>query len=294
MSGFLGFFNYDKEGPGVPKDGPQKKTFVVFLEMYFRNFWKFLTINAVYSLLSILVIPNGLANVGLTNIVRNTARNKHSFGLTDFFETIKKNLKQSLIAGIINAVLFALLIFDILFFRDLTIIDGKEIIGVVGTGIAMALYVTFSLMSYYLWTLIITFSFSLKQAYSISFKLAFINFKYSFLILFINILYFAANIGLCFIAGKSLVLILLFELIIYFFVYPAFNGLLIQFCTFPCIKKFIIDPYYKQHPNADIEKRRNLGLEIEDVKAPEETEQQSTQEVEDEDDEDADDSIFTD
>ena len=40
--GFLGLFNYSKPGPGIAKDAPKKKTFFVFFETFFRNFWKFL------------------------------------------------------------------------------------------------------------------------------------------------------------------------------------------------------------------------------------------------------------
>ena len=50
-------------------------------------------------------------------------------------------------------------------------------------------------------------------------------------------------------------------------IYPCFNALLVQYCTFPSIKKFIIDPYYAEHPDEDIEKRKSLGLEIEQNKA---------------------------
>jgi len=61
---------------------------------------------------------------------------------------------------------------------------------------------------------------------------------------------------------------LLIEFLYFILLYPAFNALLVQFCIFPSIKKFIIDPYYAEHPNEDIEKRRRLGLEIEsEVKA---------------------------
>lgn len=284
MAGFFGFFDYSKEGPGVPKDGPKKKTFVVFFETFFRNFWKFITINFVYSLLSVPLVTNGLANVGLTHVVRNIARDKHSFGLSDFFDTIKKNLKQSLIAGIINVFAFGILIFDVYFFHN---VEGT--MGIVGTGIALALLLTFIMMNFYLWTLIITFSYTLKQAYTISFKLSFANFKYTFLIIFVNILLIAASVGLLFITGKAWAYVLLVEILLLITVYPAFNGLLIQFCTFPCIKKFIIDPYYKQHPNEDIEKRQSLGLEIEEQKpiVSENTEVA-------EDDEEGDDSIFND
>jgi uncharacterized membrane protein YesL len=258
MAGFLGFNNYQKEGPGISKDAPKKKTFIVFFEMFFRNFWKFTTINLVYCLICLPLFTNGMANVGLTHVARNTARDKHSFGFSDFFETIKKNLKQSIIAGVINTIIFALLVFDAYFFYG---VKGKY--GVVGLGIALAMLITFIMMTYYLWTLIITFDYTLKQAYVNSFKLVFLNIKYSVLVLFVNVLLIAICVGLLFITGTAWKYVLTFELFLAVFAYPAFNALLVQFCTFPCIKKFIIDPYYAEHPDADIDKRQSLGLEIE-------------------------------
>ena len=97
MAGFFGLFNYEKEGPGISKNAPKKKTIIVFFETFFRNFWKFITINLVYDLISVPVLTNGLASAGITNVTRNIARDKHSFGLSDFFETIKKNGNRSLV-----------------------------------------------------------------------------------------------------------------------------------------------------------------------------------------------------
>ena len=31
----FGFLNFNKEGPGIEKDAPKKRTFIVFLETYF-------------------------------------------------------------------------------------------------------------------------------------------------------------------------------------------------------------------------------------------------------------------
>ena len=39
MAGFFGLFDYAKEGPGVSKNAPKKRSFVVFLEIYGRKFW---------------------------------------------------------------------------------------------------------------------------------------------------------------------------------------------------------------------------------------------------------------
>lgn len=259
MAGLFGLFDHEKAGPGVPKDGPKKKSIVVFFEMFFRNFWKFITINLVYWLISIPVFTNGMASVGITNVARNTARDKHSFGLSDFFETIRKNLKQSIIAGIINTVLYAFMFFDLWFFWA-----SEGTFGVVGTGITFAILITFTMMTYYLWTLIITFDFTLKQAYKNSFKFVFLNFKYSFLCFFVNVLILALNVAIVLFVGKFWVFALLIEVVCLLCVYPAFNALLIQFCTFPSIKKYIIDPYYAEHPEEDIEKRKSLGLEVEE------------------------------
>ena len=115
--GFGGFFNYDKPGPGIKKGGPRKKSFFVVLETWFRNLWKLTSVSFVYSLMTLLVLPSGLAAVGMTNVARNLARDKHSFGLSDFFDTIKKNWKQALGAGIINTLVYAIIIFDLWIYK---------------------------------------------------------------------------------------------------------------------------------------------------------------------------------
>lgn len=258
MAGFFGLFNYEKEGPGISKNGPKKKTFIVFFETFFRNIWKFIPINLVYSLITLPVITNGIASVGLTNVARNTARDKHSFGLSDFFETIKKNFKQSLIAGIVNTFVYALIFFAAWFYYT-----SKGTFATVGLGITFAMFFIFTVMNFFLWTLIITFDFTLKQAYKNSFKFVFINMKYNLLCILVNLLIIAINVGILFLAQGYWLIVLMIEGVIFLLTYPAFNALLIQFCTFPAIKKFIIDPYYAEHPDLDIEKRRSLGLEVE-------------------------------
>lgn len=287
MAGFFGLFNYEKEGPGISKNGPKKKTFIVFFETFFRNFWKFIPINVVYNLISLLLLTRGLANVGMTHVARNTARDKHSFGLSDFFETIKKNWKQALPAGIINLLVYAFLIFDIWFF-----INSDGYAAIFGLGIIFAMFIVFTFMNYFLWTLLITFNFTLKQAYKNCFKFAFLNFKNNLLCGVVNLLILAINIAILFLVGGYFYFALLIELLLYVLLYPAFNALLVQYCTFPAIKKFIIDPYYAEHPDADIEKRKSLGLEVETK--PKKAETENSENTEEDDDEDDDGVIFED
>ncbi len=272
MAGFFGFFNYEKEGPGIEKDAPKKKAFVVFFETFFRNIWKFMSVNAVYWLMCIPIITSGLANVGITNVTRNIARDKHSFMLSDFFETIKKNWKQATIVTVINTIVYSLVFSALRFYYF-----SKGKFAVVGVGMCLAFIIVFSLMNFFIWTLMITFNFSVKQLYSNSFKFAFINFGKNFLCGILLLLVYAINIALLFLFNKSWLFVLLIELLVAFLTFPAFRFLLIQFCTFDSIKKYIIDPYYKEHPGEDIEKRRNLGLEIEEEQNSEDETENETE-----------------
>lgn len=288
MAGFFGLFNYEKEGPGISKNAPKKKTFIVFFETYFRNFWKFVSINVVYGIISLFGITSGLARVGITNVARNTARDKHSFGLSDFFDTVKKNWKQALAAGIINTIIYILLFFDVYFFLTM-----KSSVSTIFVGIAFCILLIFTMMNFFIWTLMITFKFSLKQIYKNSFKFAFINLKGNFICFFSLALVYAISIGLVFLLQRFWLYVILIELLIAALFFPCFKFLLIQYCVFPSIKKYIIDPYYLEHPEEDIEKRRDLGIEIEEDE-PEEEEEEASDGENSEEDEDDDGVIFTD
>ena len=210
MAGFFGLFNYEKEGPGISKNAPKKKTFIVFFETYFRNFWKFVIINIVYGILSLPLITGGLASVGITNVNRNIARDKHSFGLSDFFDTIKKNWKQGLIAGIINTIVYILLLFDVYFF-----ITMKSKMSTIFVGVAFCLLLIFTMMNYFIWTLMITFKFSIKQIYKNSFKFAFINLKGNFICFFSLMLVYVLFVALIFLLKRFWLYVILIELLIF-------------------------------------------------------------------------------
>lgn len=264
MAGFLGFGNYEKEGPGISKNAPKKKPFFAFFETYFRNAWRFVTLNTVYILCCIPILSVGLANAGITNVTRNIARDKHSFGLSDYFETIKKNWKQSLVVGILNLILTVLISYGSYFYyfhqsknKAINFTDS------LGFGICIFAAFVFTVMQYYMWTMLITFKLSIKNIYKNSFKFVFINLKKNFICFFSIILVYALFVGiLLLISLVNFPLAVAVTVVLSICFLPAFRFLLIQFCTFPAIKKYMIDPYYEEHPNDDIELRKNLGLEV--------------------------------
>lgn len=259
MSGLFGQFDYSKEGPGISKNAPKKKAFFLFFETFFRNFFKFFSVNLIYTVLSLPILTHGMAHAGITNVARNTARDKHSFGLSDFFETIRKNFKQSLLVGIINTIITALLIFAIWFYNE-SYKDTQQTLSFFGFVMSLSITAVFAMMNFYTYTLMITFDFDLKTLYKNSFKFVFINLWKNLLCGICLIAVYAIYIGIAILFNDLRVVVI--ELIIAAATLPAFQFLLIQFFTFGSIKKHIIDPYYAEHPDADIEKRRNLGLDV--------------------------------
>lgn len=268
----MGFLqaNYNKPGAGVRKNAPQKKEFVLFFEIYFRKFWKLVTANLLYVLFSLPLVTCGLADAGITFITRNYAREKFAFVWEDYRDTIKKNWKQALPIGIINLVITFILVFDISFFYG----SGEGVSGIIMLALILFVAVVFAFMRYYIPLLQITFKLSIKQIYKDSLLLAAVGMKRNIIItLVLAVWYVLAYLLLQVNLAIGLVIIVL----AYLFVFPAFRSFLIQFCIFPVVKKHIIDPYYRDHPEEDIDKRRGLNLETEE--SPEEQDESIFEDV---------------
>ena len=118
--------------------------------------------------------PMNIGNIS-SDVARNTARDKHSFGLSDFYDTVKANFFQALIAGIINVIVIAVLVFSMTFYYV-----TKGTVSILGLGLSFAVLFIFVSMGYYMWTLMITFKYTLKQIYSNSFKFVSFNFVLAF------------------------------------------------------------------------------------------------------------------
>lgn len=277
MAGFFGLFNYEKEGPGVEKNAPKKRAFIVFFEIYGRKFWNLFYANLLFLLTGLPIVTRGLAHVGLTKITRNFAREKHAFVKEDFFETVKRNWKQALSVGIINLVVTALLIFNAGYyflgmFPEVWELVGYDISGMtvmtphildyVVMGVTAFGFLVFTWMKYYIPMMVVTFKYTNKDLYMNAFKFAIVGLKQNVLISAVLIVLYAI-VAVLFFSFPWQVGVLI--LIIASLFLPSFRSLLIQYTIFPLVKKLIIDPYYELHPDADKQLRRDLNLEVEDT-----------------------------
>ena len=282
MAGFFGMFNYAKEGPGVAKDAPKKRTFFAFMEIYGRKFWKLAIAGLLWALTAIPIVTRGWADAGLTFITRNFSREKHAFIKEDFIEIIKKNRKNALIIGIINNIVTGIFIFNLVFtlrhvFPGVMLLFGwtpeqvqalgeLDTMGLILMALSLVGYVTFTWMKYYIPFLMITFKLSIKQVYKNAFLFAASNMKVNLLISAILIAVYVLLLFVLLLFPYAMVAVVLIMLCLT--IVPAFRSFLIQYSIFPAIKRLIIDPYYAANPNADKQARLDLGLDVEEEPSP--------------------------
>lgn len=298
MAGMFGLFDYTKEGPGISKKGPRKRPFVIFFEIYGRKFWNLMLAGLMFLLVNLPLLTRGLADAGLTFVTRAFSREKHAFVKEDFWESIRKNGKQAFGAGLLNQLLTALMFFNfgyyaLRLFPALNLLLGADPAAVSQTpamqldlmnglvlGATVVGYLIFTWMKYYIPFMVVTFRLSFKQLYRNAFIFAAAGLKQNLLISVVMILVYALFGGLAVLSFVVLspmavaVVALLFLLLV-----PAFRSFLIQFTIFPVVKKLMIDPYYRDNPQADKQARLDLNLDVEEAPTPAEGEEKPAEET---------------
>ena len=252
-------YNYNKPGPGVSKSEPEKKAFFHFFELYGRKFFKLMYANLLYVMVSLPIVTGGLAQAGLTYVTRNYVREKHVFLPTDFFTTIKKNWKQATVVHLIDLFVSTLLAFNLYFYAFPLLFEGSGLSDIFFTAVILLLMSVVSVMRYYVYIQLITFKLTVKQIFKNSFMFVFAGLKQNILLSVILLGIYAVLLVFALFVPGFIAMQLLVALYLCFF--PAFRSFLIQFTVFPLIKKAIIDPYYAEHPDEDVQQRQDLNLE---------------------------------
>ena len=160
----------------------------------------------MFSLSALIIFTMGPITTGCTYLFRNLLKGEPLFFFADFKHAIKRNLRQSIILGIIDCLIFAILTYNIVlsYFNMGTFLTETVMFANI---LLMFLYM---LMRPYLYIMLV-----------IGASLV-VFIKYMLVLLFIPV-------------GISLILFISIGAVWYIFVYAAF----------PKIKEIMIDPYYE-------------------------------------------------
>lgn len=227
----MGLFNdYMREGRGVDKKPDNRARIIVFFDILFRKFWSLIKVNLLFVAACIPVVTIGPAIAGMTKILRNYAREEHAFIWADFWDTFKKNFGKALLIGVIDFAAAAVIVFDLYMY---TALQGSPMLRIIALALMFITATIFIFMNYYIYTMLITFRLTFKQLVKNAFIFAWVGFWRNLLVTLI-------------IAGLTAIAVLYFPTFGIFYVvliYFSLCGLIINFATYPLIKKYMIDGF---------------------------------------------------
>ena len=253
----LFFPNYNKPGPGVPKDAPEKNRFFLFFELFFANLSNMIAINFVYMLTMLPLIFGVVLSVnfskfpfvftgdiigllciiisiftsfpvtaGFTFVLRNLQRREHAWIIRDMFKHTKLNYKKGVINGIVQLAAYTL--FYVAFITYRYNIGGQ--LGIILSMFILIMTLIFIWMQYYVNIMIVTFDMTLMQIYKNALIFAIGRLPINLLLTVVCI---ALILGISYfpVIGFILSVLIAFSLlgfITVFWVYPTIDRTMIQ------------------------------------------------------------------
>lgn len=237
----MGFLHadYNKNGPGVAKDEPKKKGFFLFWEIYFRKFWRLITLNFLFVLSCCTVICIGPAMAGFSYVLRNFSREKHAFVWDDFVDTAKKNFKQAFTVCLINSVLFAVLGFAVYFWYSNYAQTQSFLFAVPLACCVLGLFLLL-FMQYYMYLMLVTFDIGTAKLYKNSLILAVYALPRNILT---TLILAVSSLFVFTVTTKGYLAITALGVVVMLFFYFSFVGLAVVSMSYPVIQRVMIDPY---------------------------------------------------
>lgn len=277
----LGIFSkdYESAGTGISKTAPKKKGAKLFFEILGVKFWKIIEVNLIYSIffiplvLAVIVFLNlsnktaalilsgiliivfmvlcGPATAGIFKIMKSFSIDKHSFLWTDFYHSFQTNFKYASVVGVVDLLLLTSISVGAWIYPQLAQQTGYSIMYVF-LAISLSVGLSFIMMNFYIFPMIVSTDLSLKNLFKNSFSLMFIELKKTFLTFLITAVITLIPVFLIFFVNIAFVYLLPF--------FPAaLNMFIICFNSYPVIQKYVINPYYEEKGEVNPELENNIS-----------------------------------
>ncbi len=194
-----------------------------------------------YALGALTLVTFGLVNVGTAYIIRNMVMGEPVFTWHDFWYSVKRNYKQALPYGAIDAGIVALLSWNLYSLISST----SNFIASMMFWSNVVLFIVYFFMRYYMYVQMVTFKLTVFKMLKNSLIFALLGFKRNIMALlgiilgiFLELLLLLGTGGILVPFAVAAPLTVLFSMFAYMKVYAAY----------PKIKQYMIDPYLDEHP----------------------------------------------
>lgn len=190
-----------------------------------------------YGISALTLFTFGFVNVGTAYVLRNIAKGEPVFVWSDFWYAVKRNWKQALIMGIIDALINAILLGNIYLMIARGTLTYLESILLWSNVI---IFIIYFFMRYYIYVQMVTFNLKIWKILKNSFIFALLGFKRNIVALLgiiiclvFEVAFVFAFRGILISFGVALPLLILFSTFAYMKVFAAYYK----------IKEVMIDPY---------------------------------------------------
>ncbi|MBE6678077.1 MAG: hypothetical protein E7597_04715 [Ruminococcaceae bacterium] len=186
----------------------------------------------------IVVFTFGPLNVGCAYVLRNTIKEKPVFPWHDFFYAIRKNLRQSIIFGIIDLIFLIAIPYSLMWYYTRAFTFSMKMLLFAMIIIAL-LYL---IMRVYIYLMIVTFDLSFRKLFKNAFILSSAGIKRSFvMVIGVSVLLIISVYLYILLKSLGVLLPCIFTV--------AFGMYICYYCAYPVVKKYMIDPYYDNEGN---------------------------------------------
>ncbi len=127
----------------------------------------------------LIALISGPATMGATYVLRNYAREKHAWGLSDMLEKASKNYFQGMMMGLINSVLILFMVWIYYYYGN---ISGTPRMHIANYAILVVFAVLFMMHSY-LYPMAVSYKLKLKDLYRYSLTLVLLKLPQNILLL---------------------------------------------------------------------------------------------------------------
>ena len=237
MAGFFGLGNYQNSGAGIAKDRLNKSRFKMFFEILSTRIWKLFSLNFLYVIFCIPIITIGPATAGITKVLKNYSIDKNAYVWSDFISTFKKNFLKTFILGLFDLIAYAGVATGCYIYPKMSEASGNKLFYVLFV-LTLSVAVTFTIMNFYMYLMIVSTDLSMKNIIKNSLVLTFLAPKQNLLSLFLMVIISAIFLLLPLWNLQFLFLML--------FVPATFIVFIICYNCYPVIQKYVINPYYEK------------------------------------------------
>lgn len=198
-----------------------------------------------------LFITFGWQNLASTYLARELYRGRSLFVFSDYFYSIKKNLKQGFIMGAIDFIVSAVLIFDFIYFynQPADLVSNLMFWGICGVSV---IYIW---MRFYIYLLLVTFDLPIKKIFKNALIFTALGIKRNIVASLWILIVGGFNIalGLALLPANFVMI-----LILPFFYLLGFAQYTIVYAAYPTVNKYMIEPYYDEYGNPRSEENKTV------------------------------------